>query len=90
MVDLGNDVNGLIGVDWTLFNSINFKSTVKDLTNKFDQVVICSNTRSAQLGLIALVDFTPGLVLISGLRKTKKSDIQNIKTTHPIDFLFYD
>ena len=42
------------------------------------------------LGLIALLEFEPGLVMIAGLRKTKKSYIKNINARQPVDLLFHD
>ena len=57
---------------------------------RFDQVFICSSNKNAQLGLMALLEFAPGLVMIPGLRKTKKSDIKNIKSRQTIDLLFHD
>ena len=58
--------------------------------DRFDQVFICSNNRSAKLGLMALLGFSPSLVIISGMRKTKKSNIKKIKTTQTVDLLIYD
>ena len=74
----------------SFFTSKTFNSKINDLSKSFDQVFICTNTGNAQLGLIALLEFAPGLVMISGLRKTKKSDIKNIKSRQTIDILFYD
>ena len=81
-------ITGTIGSSF--FSSKAFKATVKDLVGRFDQVFICTSTRNAQLGLMALLEFAPSLVMISGLRKTKKSDITNLKARQPIDLLFYD
>ena len=72
------------------FTSKIFNTTIKDLAERFDQVFICTSTRNSQLGLMALLQFAPSLVMISGLRKTKKSDIKNIKSRQPIDLLFHD
>ena len=63
---------------------------MKELANQYDQVFVCSNNKNAQSGLMALVEFAPGLVVISGLRKTRKLGIKNIKTIQPIDLLFYE
>ena len=77
-------------IDSSFFTSKNFDLTIKDLAKEFDQIFICTSNRNAQLGLMALLDFTPSLVIISSLRKTKKADIKNIKTKQPVDLLFYD
>ena len=77
-------------VSSSFFTSKTFNTTIKDLAGRFDQVFICTSNRSSQLGLMALLEFEPGLVMISGLRKTKKSDIKNIKSRQPIDVLFHD
>ena len=74
----------------SFFTSKTFIKTLKDLAERFDQVFICTSTRNSQLGLMALLEFVPGLVMITGLRKTKKSDIKNIKSRQAIDILFYD
>ena len=74
----------------SFFTAMTFNSTIKDLSKRFDQVFICTSNRNSQLGLMALLEFAPSLVMISGLRKTKKSDIKNIKARLPIDLLFHD
>ena len=74
----------------SFFTATTFNATIKDLSKRFDQVFICTSNRHSQLGLMALLEFTSGLVMISGLRKTKKSDIKNIKSRQPIDLLFHD
>ena len=74
----------------SFFTTKTFNTTIKDLAGRFDQVFICTSTRDAQLGLMALLEFAPGLVMITGLRKTKKSDIKNIKSRQPIDLIFHD
>ena len=74
----------------SFFTAKTFNSTIKDLAGRFDHVFICTSNKNGQLGLMALQDFAPSLVVISGLRKTKKFDIKNIKSRQPIDLLFYD
>ena len=74
----------------SFFTSKTFNATVKDLAERFDQVFICTSNKNAQLGLMALLKFAPGLVMISSLRKTKKSNIKSIKSRQPVDLLFHD
>lgn len=74
----------------SFFTSKTFNTTIKGLTGRYDQIFICTNNRNSQLGLMALLGFAPGLVMISGLRKTKKSDLKNIKSRQTIDLLFHD
>ena len=81
-------ITGAVGSSF--FSAKAFNTTIKDLAGRFDQVFICTSNRNSQLGLMALLEFAPGLVMISGLRKTKKSDIKNIKARQPIDLLFHD
>ena len=89
--NISDNLNVAKGIDGaSFFTSNNFTSTVNALTNQFDQVFICSSNSNAKLGLMALSGFYPSLVLIAGLRKTRKLDIQNFKKTQPIDILFYD
>ena len=74
----------------SFFTSMNFNLKIKKLTDQFDQVFISSSNINAKLGLMALGEFAPSLVIISGLRRTKKSDIKNIITIQPVDLLFHD
>ena len=74
----------------SFFTSKPFNKNIKDLSEQFDQIFICTNTINSQIGLLALLEFAPGLVMVSGLRKTKKSFIKKIKTRQPVDLLFYD
>lgn len=74
----------------TFFMSKDFNAQIKDLIDRFDQVFICSSNGNGYTGLIALSEFEMDLVMISGLRRTKKFDIKNIKSRQPIDILFYD
>ena len=74
----------------SFFTSKGFNATITKLAQRYDQVFICTNNKNAHLGLMALLEFNPGIVLISGLRKTKKLDIKNINSKQPIDLLFYD
>ena len=76
--------------DASFFTSKNFNTTIKELTGRFDQVFLCSSNKNAHLGLMALSEFEPGLVVISGLRRTKKINIKNNKSRQPIDILFHD
>ena len=74
----------------SFFTATTFNTTIEDFAKRFDQVIICTSNKNAKLGLMALQEFAPGLVMISGLRKTKKSDIRNIKARLPIDLLLHD
>ena len=74
----------------SFFTSTDFKQKIKELSNQFDQVFICSSTSHSNLGLMALADFSPSFVLIAGLRSARKLDIKRIRKTQPVDLLFYD
>jgi hypothetical protein len=89
--NINNSLSVMTGMAGSsFFTSKTFNSIIQDLVGRFDQVFICTSNRKSQLGLMALLEFAPGLVMISGLRKTKKSDIKNIKSRQPIDLLFHD
>lgn len=91
IVGMGNNISLITGCDGgSFFTSADFNSTIKELTNRFDHVFVCSSNSNTQLGLMALAKFFPGLVVVSGLRKTRKADIQQIKTRQPLNILFYD
>ena len=88
---INDNLSAITGANGSsFFTSKTFDTTIRSLAEGFDQVFICMSTKSAQLGLIALQEFTPGLVINSSLRKTKKSDINKIKLRQPIDLLFHD
>ena len=90
-VKMGDNISLLMEADGaSFFLSTKFSATIKDLTNRFDQVILCSSARNAQLGFMALAEFDPALVVISSLRKTRKADIKNIISRQHIDILFYD
>jgi hypothetical protein len=91
ITSIGENISIMVGADGaSFFTSKNFNTKIKDLTDRFDQVFLCSSNKNSQLGLMALLEFAPGLVMISGLRKTKKSDIKNIKSRQLIDLVFHD
>ena len=91
LVDMGDNINILANTNGSyFFTSKQFNPTIKDLIKRFDQVFVCSSSSNTQLGLMALTEFVPSLVMIAGLRKTKKNDIKNVKVKRPIDVLFYD
>ncbi len=88
---IGENISVMTGADGaSFFTSKNFNTTIKELTSRFDQVFLCSSNKNTHIGLMALSEFEPGLVLISGLRRTKKLDITNNKSRLPIDILFHD
>ena len=77
---IGENISVMSGADGaSFFTSKNFNTTIKELTGRFDQVFLCSSNKNAHIGLMALSEFEAGLVLISGLRRTKKIDIKNNK-----------
>ncbi len=91
ITSIGENVSIMNGANGAaFFTSKKFNTTIKELTNRFDQVFLCSSNRNAAAGLMALSEFAPCLVMISGLRRTKKFDIKNIKSRLPIDILFHD
>ena len=88
---IGENISVMTGADGaSFFTSKNFNTTIKELTSRFDQVFLCSSNKNTHIGLMALSEFEPGLVLISGLRRTKKIDITSNKSRLPIDILFHD
>ena len=81
-------ITGVTGSSF--FTSKTFNGTLKNLGERYDQVFICTSNKNAQLGLMAMLQFASGLVMISSLRKTKKFDIKRIKSKQPIDLLLYE
>ena len=91
IVSVGDNFNLMTGTGGaSFFTSADFGLTIKNLTDRFDKVFICSSYANAQLGLMAVAEFLPGLVVTSGLRKTRKLDIKNIKSRYAIDLLLHD
>ena len=74
----------------TLFTSVNFGVQMKALLKAYDQVFICSDDEKSNAGLMAVKSFNPTLVLLTRLRKTKKANMQKIKSIHPVSILFHD
>ena len=90
-MDLDDNISVMAGHEGaSFFTSAKFSEQIKDLTNSFDQVFICSSNINAQLELMALSEFSPSLVVIASLRKTKKLDIKNLTARKPIDLLLHD
>lgn len=79
------DANGA-----TFLTSKSFKSQISELAERFDQVFICTSDKSTELGLMALAELSPSLILFASLRKTRKYDIKNIRSRQPVDILFHD
>ena len=89
--NINHNLSAITGANGSsFFTATTFNTTIEDFAKRFDQVFVCASNRNKQLGLMALLEFAPGLVLISGLRKTKKSEIKNINARQPIDLLFHD
>ncbi len=89
--NISNNLNIITGtIGSAFFTSKSFNATIKEMAESFDQIFICTSTKNTQLGLTALLELAPSLVMIAGLRKTTKSDIKNVKSKQPIDLLFYD
>ena len=91
IVKLDNDINIVTELKGAaFFASSSFTSAIKDLITEFDQVIICSSNQDSNLGLMALKDFNPSIVLLAGLRSTKRLDIEKLKVNQQIDVLIYD
>ena len=88
---LNNNINIVTEVKGaSFFASSSFTSAIKDLIAEFDQVIVCSSNRDSNLGLMAMKDFNPSVVLLAGLRSTKRLDIEKLKVNQRIDVLLYD
>ena len=72
------------------FTFANFEPQIKALLETYDQIFICSDDEKSNAGLMAVKSFEPALVLLTRLRKTKKANIQKIKSIHPVSILFHD
>ena len=91
LVRLGDKISFLKGQnEASFFTSSSFNSTIEKLLATNDQVFICSHNYEASLGLMALKNFDPSIVLLARLRKTRKSEIKKIRKSQTIDILFYD
>ena len=74
----------------SFFTASSFSSTIKDLMANFDQVIVSSSNKDASLGFVAFKEFNPSIVLLAGLRKTKRLDIKRLTENQPIDILLHD
>ena len=74
IVNIGNNINILKEANGiSFFTSKDFDTSIKDLLGRFDQLFFYSSDKNAHTFLMALSEFAPVLVMISGLRRTKKS-----------------
>ena len=61
IVSVGDNFNLMTGTGGaSFFTSADFGLTIKNLTDRFDKVFICSSYANAQLGLMAVAEFLPG------------------------------
>ena len=72
------------------FTSVNFEKQMAALIEAYDQIFFCSDDATSNAGLMAIKSFNPALILLTRLRKTKKANIQKIKSIYPISILFHD
>ena len=72
------------------FTSANFGNQMRALMKAYDQIFFCSDDAKSNAGLMAIKSFDPALIVLTRLRKTKKTNIQKIKSIHPVSILFYD
>ena len=70
------------------FTSSNFKSNIQNLLDQFDQIYVCSDHKKAYASLAALEPFMPTIVLLTKIRKTKKSNLRRLLAAHPIGIAF--
>ena len=72
------------------FTAANFSDDIQNLSNSYDQIYICSNSTNSKAGLLALKPMNASTVVLTRLRKTRKSDIVRIKSILPITLVFND
>lgn len=91
VLDLGKNLKAVqFKQGSSFFTSSNIKSVIENLASSFDQVIISSGSKDGILGLMALKDFDPCLIVLARTRVTRKLDISKIKSNHPIEILLYD
>jgi hypothetical protein len=91
IVKVDNNLNIVTEVKGAaFFTSSSFTSAIKDLITEFDQVIVCASHQDSNLGLMALKNFNPSIVLLAGLRTTKRLDIEKLTVNQQIDVLIYD
>ena len=72
------------------FTSANFERQMTALMEAYDKIFFCSEDATSNAGLMAIKSFSPALILLTRLRKTKKTNIKKIKSIHPVSILFHD
>ncbi len=72
------------------FTSAEFGRQMKALMEAYNHIFICSDDAKSNAVLMAIKPFDFSLVLLTRLRKTKKANIQKIKSIHPVSILFHD
>ena len=76
--------------DTISLTSSRFKESIEKLQKVYEQIYVCVENSEAILGLMALQDLNPTLILLASLRKSKKVDIKKVRSNQHIDILFYD
>ena len=90
-IKVGTTMNLLVTRNENIaLTSEKFRETIEKLQTMYEQVYVCVENSEAILGLMALKDFNPTIILLARLRKTKKVDIKKINSNNQIDILFYD
>ena len=67
-----------------------FYKYYEKLIQSYDQIFVCCRTKEAVAGLLALKPFNPSVILLARLRKTRKNEVQNIKSIKEIGILMHD
>lgn len=74
----------------SFFTSSDFTNNMEKLIQSYDQIFVCCRTKEAVAGLLALKPFNPSVILLARLRKTRKNEVQNIKSIKEIGILMHD
>ena len=91
VITIGDFISVMKGDSEALsFTSPSFDSTIKNLLTEFDQIFLCSSDSEGMLGLLAIENFKPTVILLASLRKTRRKEIKNVNADLNIDILFYD
>ena len=63
---------------------------IQELLSKFDQIFICTHEREVFSKAKAFNQFSPTLVILSRIRRTRKKYIEMLRQNLPIEILFYE
>ena len=87
-VHLMTSIPALSGPNFYLSSTLTKRMNA--LFENYDQVILCGGDADPSSALMGIKEYDPCVVLLARSKHTKKSDVQKIRTTQPIEVLLYE